>query len=109
MTQGAIFGCPDHKAVPQGLTTDQVFVDVRCAIGHPDPLHVVRRVAQVLTGLGPDLGLSGTSETFLRGFSWPAAWRPHIILLIPYPQHLDWTPLAGVLWGVWPAHTQDRV
>ena len=66
MTQGAIFGCPAHNAVPQGLTTDQVFVDVRFTIGHPEPLHVLRSVAQVLTGLGPDLGLSGTSETLLR-------------------------------------------
>ena len=36
------------------------------AIGDPDPLHVVRSVAQALTGLGPDLGLAGTSETLLR-------------------------------------------
>ena len=66
MTQGAIFGCPDYKAVPQGLTTDQVFVNVRFAIGHPNPLHVVRSVAQALTGLGPNLRLSGASETLLR-------------------------------------------
>ena len=66
MTQGTIFGCPDHKAVPQGLTTDQVFVNVRFAIGHPDPLHILRSVAQALTSLGPDLRLSGASETLLR-------------------------------------------
>jgi hypothetical protein len=66
MAQGLIFGRTDPKAVPQGLTTDQVCVDVRFAIGHPAPLHVLRSMAQVLTGLGPDLGLSGTSETLLR-------------------------------------------
>src|SRR5215468_163192 len=109
MAQRAVLRRTDHKPMTVFLTTHQVFVDIRFAIGHPAPLHVLRSVAQVLTGLGPDLGLASASEPLLRGFSWPAAWRPHIILLVPYPQHLDGAPLAIVLWGVWPAHTQDSV
>jgi hypothetical protein len=109
MTHGTLCGCPDHQAVPQGLPTDPGCVKVRVAIGHPDPLHVWRSVAHALTGWGPDWRRSGASETLLRCCSWPAPWRPHLILLVPSPQHLDWTPLGGVLRGVWPAPTQDSV
>ena len=66
MTQGAVFGGTDHKTVAQFLTTHQVCVDVRFAVGDPDPPHAFRRTPHALTGVGPDLGLSGAFEALLR-------------------------------------------
>ena len=37
MTQRAVFGCTDHKTMAQFLTTHPVCVDVRVAVGAPDP------------------------------------------------------------------------
>ena len=64
------------------LATHQVFVDVGFAISHPDPPHAFWRAPQALTGLGPDLRLSGPFEPFLRRLSRLTTWRPHIILLV---------------------------
>src|SRR5215472_6424464 len=107
MAQRTVFCSPDHKPMAEFLTTRQVCIDISFTIGHPDPPHAFRRTPQVRTGLSPDLRLSGPFQPLLRRFSWLTTWCPHIGLLIPYPQHLDWAPLALVLWGVWPAHTQD--
>jgi hypothetical protein len=66
MAEGTIFGRTDDKTVAQFLTTHQVFVDIRFAVGDSDPPRTCRRTPHALTGLGPDLGLAGTFEPLLR-------------------------------------------
>jgi hypothetical protein len=91
------------------LTTYQVFVDIRFAVGNPDPPHAFRRTPHALTCLGPDLRLAGAFEPLLRGLSGLTTWRPHVIVLGTSADDLDGLTLAVILRGIRPAHAQHRV
>ena len=103
------WGSPNHQPVAECLTTHPVFVNIRFAVGDPDPPHACWCTPHAVTGLGPDLGLAGAFEPLLRGLPGLATGRLPVIVLIPSAEHLDRLTCVVVLWSVRPAHAQDRV
>ena len=97
MASGTIFGSPNDKTVAEFLTTHHVCVNIRFAVGDPDPPHACRGTPHAVTGLGPDVGLASAFEPLLRGLSGLATWRPHIIWLITSAAHLDRLTFVVVL------------